>query len=223
MGNGGESRMQAIRNVALCPHCGNRAPQRLVHRQEFFTSGYHLDGRRAESDYEAAYFVAVCDTCHEVLVYLAEVHIPPDARFSEAELMWPDSGRLPLSVPEIIRSCYEEAARIKNLAPNAFAVQVRRATEALCEDRGQTAGSLHQRLQKLAATGEIPAVLAEMTDLLRLLGNVGAHASSQPVRPGHVRAIDEFFRAIVEYVYIAPGKVREFRERLRESPSGGSE
>jgi hypothetical protein len=215
-----ESRTEPIRNVAFCPHCGNRAPQRLVHRQDFRTSGYYLDGRRDQSDYEAAYFVAACETCHEVLVYLAEAHIPPDLQFSETDLMWPDPGHLPRSVPEAIRNCYEEAARIKSLAPNAFAVQIRRALEALCEDRGQSAGSLHQRLQKLAATGEIPSVLAEMTDVLRLLGNLGAHASTQPVRPGHVRAIDEFFRAVIEYVYIAPGKIREFRERLREGPPG---
>lgn len=217
-----ESKMEVMRNVAFCPHCGNRAPQRLVHRQDFLTSGYYLDGRRAE-EWQAAYFIAVCETCHEILVYLAEGDIPPDSRFSVTDLMWPDPGHLPPSVPEAIRSCYEEAARIKNLAPNAFAVQVRRALEALCEDRGHTAGPVHQRLQRLAATGEIPPVLAEMTDVLRLLGNLGAHASTQPVRPGHVRAIDEFFRAVVEYVYIAPGKIRDFRERLRESPSSGPE
>lgn len=53
-----------------------------------------------------------------------------------------------------------------------------------------------------------------MTDVLRLLGNIGAHAAGQSVKLGHVRAIDDFFRAIIEYVYVAPSKLKEFRDRL---------
>ena len=53
-----------------------------------------------------------------------------------------------------------------------------------------------------------------MSYVLRLLGNIGAHASQQPVKPGHVRVIDEFFRAIVEYVYIAPQKIKQLKDQL---------
>jgi hypothetical protein len=206
----------AVRNVAFCPHCGNVAPQQLVHSQRFWTYGYRMDGTKTEPELECAYFVASCETCHEVLVYLAEGYIPEDKHFSESDLVWPDAGFLPPSVPEKVRSCYEEAARIKNLAPNAFAVQVRRTLEAICEDRGATKGPLHKSLKDLAARGHIPPVLAEMTDVLRLLGNIGAHAAEQTVKPGHVRVIDEFLRAIVEYVYVAPSKIRKFRETLAQ-------
>lgn len=204
-----------IRNVAFCPHCGNTAPQQLVHVQRFWTHGYYPDGTETDPDLSCAYFVATCETCQEVLVYLAEGEIPEPKDFARwAGLIWPDAGFLPQSVPQRVRDCYEEAGRIKRLAPNAFAVQIRRALEAICEDRDAAKGPLHARLKQLATRGEIPPVLAEMTDVLRLLGNIGAHAADQTVKPGHVRVIEEFFRAIVEYVYVGPSKIRAFRETL---------
>ena len=206
--------MKTIRRIAFCPHCGNRAPQRLIHTQEYEEQGYSMNGSLAQVDLPCAYYVAVCETCKNVLLYHAEVHVVEDKNFHCTSLIWPDRGVLHRAVPKAIAECYAEATRIKNLAPNAFAVQIRRALEALCEDRDEKKGVLRCRLQGLASRGEIPPILAEMTDVLRLLGNIGAHATDQSVKPGHVQAIDDFFRAIIEYVYVAPSKLKEFRDRL---------
>jgi hypothetical protein len=70
-------------------------------------------------------------------------------------------------------------------------------------------------LSELARRGDLPPVLAEMTDVLRLLGNMGAHASDQPVKASQVDALDEFFRAVIEYIYIAPDRLRRFQKRLK--------
>jgi hypothetical protein len=53
-----------------------------------------------------------------------------------------------------------------------------------------------------------------MSEILRKLRNTGSHDDDEPVRPEYVEPIDEFFRAIVEYVYVAPFKVDEFTRRL---------
>ena len=204
--------METIRRVAFCPHCSNRAPQRLIHTQEYFGQGYSMDGS-VDNNIPCAYYVAVCETCNEILLYYVFIDVVEDKDFHLAELIWPDPGVLHQSVPKAIAECYVEAARIKNLAPNAFAVQIRRALEALCDDRGAKKGALQLRLQDLVSRGEIPPVLAEMTDVLRLLGNIGAHAADQSVKPGHVLVIDDFFRVIIEYVYVAPSKLKEFRDR----------
>jgi len=201
--------METIRRVAFCPHCGNRAPQRLIYTQEFLYHGYP---RSASVDIPRAYYVAVCETCNEILIYLSFVGVVEDKDFHCADLIWPDPGVLHRSVPKTIAECYIEAMRIKNLAPNAFAVQIRRALEALCDDRVAKKGALQLRLQDLVSRGEIPPVLAEMTDVLRLLGNIGAHAAYQSIKPIHVLAIDDFFRVIIEYVYVAPSKLKEFRD-----------
>jgi len=174
-----------------------------------------MQGNKTDNDLPAAYFIAECETCHEILVYLAEAHIPDEKNFIDSSLIWPDPGFLGQGVPELIKAIYREATVIKNLAPNAFAVQIRRALEALCDDRGAKKGSLFERLNGLVENNEIPPVLSEMSDVIRLIGNIGAHASQQNVKPGHVKIIDEFFRAIIEYVYVAPQKIMKLKNQLK--------
>lgn len=217
--------MEPIRRVCFCPHCGNYAPQRHIHTQLHRGKGYFLDGSLADDDLPCAYFIVACETCGQILLYHAFIDVPQDKDFHLASLVWPDPGTLDSAVPASVAQSYAEAARIKNLAPNAFAVQIRRALEALCDDRRAKRGLLQRRLEDLASKGEIPPILAEMTEVLRLLGNIGAHAADQTVKPGYVRAIDDFFRAVVQYVYVAPSWLAEFRQQPSSLQSGhnGSE
>jgi hypothetical protein len=50
--------------------------------------------------------------------------------------------------------------------------------------------------------------------MLRIIGNVGAHAGKDSVHPLLANAMDEFFRAVVEYVYVAPKRLEEFQKRM---------
>jgi hypothetical protein len=135
--------------------------------------------------------------------------------FRHSSLIWPEPAISGSSVPAAVAAIYREAAVVKRLSPNSFAVQIRRALEAVCADKGAGGRLLYDMLTELGRRGDLPPVLAEMTDVLRLLGNVGAHASDRTVRPSQVDALDEFFRAVIEYVYIAPAKLHRFREKLK--------
>ena len=211
--------MQEVRQKAFCPHCGNVAPQRLIHRQEHSESGYESEGsdpaRRTEVPWGT--FVAVCETCERILLYNNPFRGMPANHFASGELIFPESGELHKAVPEAIRAVYSEAWRIKEIAPNAFATQIRRALEAVCEDRQTARGALAVRLEQLADKGELPPNLVEVAGVIRLLGNIGAHAAERQVHPLHVQALDDFFRAVVEYVYVAPSKLRVFRETMEEA------
>ena len=197
------------RAIAFCPHCGNTAPQRQV--------GVHS---RLRGPNEAQYYTLVsCETCDRGLLYLsglpdAPAHQLINAPFSleGRELVWPQGNELHEAVPDPVRVCYNEACAVKRVAPNAFANQVRRSLEALCRDRGAQGRVLAQSLKELADRGEIPPVLAEMTDILRFLGNIGSHAAEEQVEPEYVDAIDDFFKAVVEYV--APYRVKEVKAEL---------
>lgn len=137
-----------------------------------------------------------------------------ETEFQFCELEFPKKGQLAISVPQAIRNAYAEASRIREIAPNAFAVQIRRALEALCDDRKAKGRNLGEKLKDLSGRGEIPPVLSEMTDVLRLIGNIGAHGIDQTVHQLHVFALDDFFKAIVEYVYVAPARLREFKKSM---------
>jgi hypothetical protein len=209
--------------VAFCPHCGNVAPQRLVFAHRFEDKGYAMaDTAPRDQTFPTVAYLTICETCDNVLLYGVTWNIPEDDDFTKSFLLYPAGPQLHHSVPSRVQEIYAEALRIQRIAPNAFAVQIRRALEAVCEDRKAPTGTLYKRLQHLASRGDIPPTLAEMTDLLRLLGNVGAHAGSTNIQPGYVFPLDEFFRAIVEYVYVAPSKIRDFQEHLSKVAKGSS-
>jgi hypothetical protein len=50
--------------------------------------------------------------------------------------------------------------------------------------------------------------------LIRLVGNAGAHASGIKITVPQVWAIDDFIIAIIEYLYVAPAKIEEFKKRF---------
>ena len=169
------------------------------------------------------YFVATCETCNELLLYQADIGEAEKTHFEDATLQYPKPPRLHKAVPEAIVKSYLEGARIRTTAPNAYAVMLRRALEALCDDRTIPRGNLQERLKSLADRGEIPPVLAEMTTVLRVLGNVGAHNDSQNITVPMTWGMDDFFRAIIEYVYIAPSKLSEFKKRIERHKAHGKQ
>jgi len=207
------SSKKTIRRIAYCPHCGNRAPQELIHTQKYLERVWHPDGEESKSS-AWSMFVAVCDTCNQLLLYENLGDQTDPNHFDKCELVFPRPFRFNIAVPREIAAIYEEATRIKELAPNAFAVQIRRALEALALDKGIKKGTLQVQLNELAKNGDIPPNLARASDLLRTLGNVGAHASSQSVHPLLAHAIDEFFRAVIEYVYEAPKRLADFEGQM---------
>jgi hypothetical protein len=208
------------RRISFCPHCCNQAPQRLVHKQRYLEKAWSVsDGTETEHPWST--FVAVCETCGHLLLYDNPGDQVDDKDFHVCDLEFPKSGTLHTSVPDVVRKVYEEAWRIRVIAPNAFAVQIRRAVEVICEDRKAKKGPLAVRLADLAEKGELPPTLAETSDILRILGNIGAHGIDESIHPTQAHAIDEFFRAIVEYVYIAPHRVTQFKASAKKSRKSG--
>ena len=81
----------------------------------------------------------VCETCSSVLLYDGVSH-------SETgywpELAYSETSALPKAVPETVREIYQEASIVKQNAPNAFDIMIRRSHEAICDGRSVSKGSL---------------------------------------------------------------------------------
>lgn len=200
---------------AFCPHCGNNSHHRLVYSHQFDETGPDL-----EIMFEAGFFVAVCETCNRVLLYYisgGEYSGDEFQDFESSSLIWPSEGALPEEVPASVQRCYQEAVRVKIASPPAFALLIRRALEALCEDREATPGGLQKRLQDLALKGEIPPALLEMGEVIRVLGNLSAHTPDRHLGEHDASVMDDLFRAILEYVYIAPSKLQKLRSTLQRA------
>jgi len=129
-------------------------------------------------------------------------------------LVYPVPSSLGKSVPERVRKIYNEASKVKSVSATAFAILARRVLEEICADRGVKTKNLADGLKALIANGDIPKTLAEATDLIRLVGNMGAHASDTEISQPHVWAVDGFIKAIIEYIYVAPEKIKDFKKKL---------
>jgi hypothetical protein len=68
----------------------------------------------------------------------------------------------------------------------------------------------------LAQKGEIPNRLVEMAQKLRILRNIGAHASLGELTYAETPILEALCRAILEYVYTAPNLITKVEQRIKK-------
>ena len=204
--------------VRLCPHCNNNTPHQLIVNgsvHKLFDEFEGDEGKTEKIIDEFIYLLLQCSTCGDYsLVGGFKIELPQST--SEYPVLYPNSDTLDSSVPEKLRKVYAEAAQIRLRAPNAYAGQIRRALEYLCKDQNAAGNSLYKQINSLVEMGIIPPTFAEMTTLIRLLGNLGVHATDDEVSIWDAQLIDEFFRSVIEYVYVAPSKIARLKSRLEQ-------
>jgi hypothetical protein len=207
-----------ITRSAFCPHRSNIAPQRLLYAYAFEeTRPYDPDSWQPGQGPEHKYFLARCSSCQDLLLYISTYSPCEPEDFHKVDLKYPSGVELDSAVPERVQTCYRDAMRIQHNSPSAYAILIRKALEAICDDRAIKKGILKSRLDELAARGEIPPKLVEMTQVLRTLGNAGAHETDSLISVYTTWTIADFFKAIVEYVYVAPSKLKRYKAGLNRT------
>lgn len=202
--------------IRHCGHCNNTTPHEVV----FQTSSSKLYDQFDDEKQGTVnviepflYYVVQCGTCYHIsLLGGFEIELPE--RLRDYPVLYPKSPEFSMSVPETIKRTYLEATKIRVRAPNAFAGQIRKALEFLCEDKNAAGKDLFHKLHSLVEMGILPATLAEMTNIIREIGNAGVHADKSDVSIWDAELIDEFFRSVIDYVYIAPAKIERLKHRL---------
>ena len=214
---GGLLMNKRLTKIAFCPHCGNKTTQLLLytHDCEDIITMDDEDGGHDQS-FPVTYYLTVCETCNFPILYGELLWGTDEKDFQKSSLMWPKQKELSREVPQRIREYYEEAIRIKRIAPSSFAGQIRKCLEALCDSRKIKRGQLINRLNELSDKGEIPKHFIEMADILRFFGNIGVHSSETNIHSLPVDTIDDFFTAIIEYVYGFPSRIEEIKQSYKE-------
>jgi hypothetical protein len=212
-----ESKQKQVRHIGFCPSCGNTAPQKVVATHLYSTTWYSEDDRAHRDGPDMWTAFCLCETCDAPVLY--DGIDPRELDQSWSPLVYPRVPEFGSEVPATVRKIYAQASRCKEPSPLAFAILIRKALEAICDDRGIEKGAgkkhdLYHRLNALVARGDIPPTLAKMSDVLRTIGNTAAHDAPDEVTAPMTWAIDDFFQAIIEYVYIAPAKLAKFAKRL---------
>jgi hypothetical protein len=212
--------------IILCNHCGNVTPHNLA-TTNTAQLVYEIDEDNHKYIEPFDFFLYSCGACGDASLlggFRHEIKDKPvmPVLYPTGSKLVPPSHMLASGnpVPKRIIGLYEEVWPLRHKAPNAFAVQIRRALEFVCRDKNAQGRDLATKLRDLSAKGILPMQITNMTDLLRKIGNIGAHASEEDVDIWDAELIDDFFRTIIEYVYIAPAKIERLNQRLGiKSPS----
>jgi hypothetical protein len=201
-------------HIGLCPHCGNTTPQRIAFVHTYRDVWYSSDGKPSPRDEapESEAILCICGTCKSVLLYDGLSRAETSGGWPE--LQYPKGDSLGKFAPANVAAIYREAVRVQRTSPTAFVLLIRKALEGVCDDRRAQGRTLADQLKDLGKKNELPKTLAEVSDVIRVVGNAGAHDSATQVTVPMTWAIDDFFRAVVEYVYMAPGKLKEFKKSL---------
>jgi hypothetical protein len=211
--------------VILCYHCGNRTPHEEIGSHEAQLLFEQVDEKRFLEPY--VFRTLACGTCRGLSLFGAfkleleqETKGPEHLRrlYPRGPEITPEQHTVSpaMPVPAPVRRAYTDAWPLRHLNPAAFANQVRRCLEFVCEDKGASGRTLANKLRDLATRAVFPAELAVVADLLREVGNIGSHASAREIDVWDAELIDELFCLILRYVYLGPAHLQRMRERLQK-------
>jgi hypothetical protein len=205
-----------------CGHCGNRARHEV---QWFYSHEMLYDEVPEPLTDEYSWALLTCSTCGGASLFGGfaadtEVEGPEGFRwprlYPQAGGIRPDRHTVVPSepIPANVIKAYEQAWFLRHTAPGAYANQIRRALEMICNDRLAQGRDLFQKLRSLVAEGILPPGLARIADLIREVGNIASHADEREVSRWDAELLDSLFRMLVEYVYVGPARLERLRQRL---------
>ncbi len=194
-----------------CDYCGNETPHtkrgEAIEEEELEFDGE--DGRSITINWNT--LLLQCDVCSNVSLH----YFSPDIGEEEIRQLFPVVKDLS-GVPTDVVNSYSEAKKVKNISPLAFVTLIRRSLEYVCMEKGAVGKDLNDKLKDLGKKEIIPQTLSKMSHVIRILGNIGAHADNTEIGKDEARIIDDFFIAVLEYVYIAPEKIKKVEKYLKK-------
>jgi hypothetical protein len=132
-------------------------------------------------------------------------------------IYYPSPRRLSHAVPRALRDGFAEARKCYEAkAYGATLVMVRRTLEGTCADQGSTKRTLAESLKDLQTRGKIDGLLAEWADLLRVVGNEGAHFTANKVSAQDAEDALDFAEALLDHLYVLRARFDGFQSRQQE-------
>ncbi len=172
------------------------------------------------------YTVYKCPTCNNITIVkisseninLENIKTNPNYINIVPQIVYPntkiiDNNIVPLEICKI----YEEAALLKNISPNSFAMTIRKALELLCDEQGAPRSEdIYNKLKKLSERNIFPKNIIEMGNIIRKVAKYGAHPKDEDISNSDAELLDDIFHLILEYVYITPYKVKQLQDKFEK-------
>lgn len=220
---------EIIKRNSLCPVDGFPTTQFYLQTFVCTQNGDYTDGETEPKKEVTFYYLALCYMCGSPLIYSAERNEVKED-FRKAELYYPALPKFPENVPKGVVRYYQEAWLAKQAnRPDDFALNIRKALEAACTDKGVSnrdkRGRFKDLAQRIRELKDIPDEVRGMMQDLRKECNFGGHARAKDKRidPVFCPLIDEFFNIFILVVYVKAIKLQQFQNRLQAATRQASQ
>jgi len=220
----------SLRPSGLCPRCGKQSSfENVGSLPVTYDSSYVVHpGGEHELTLIDRVSSLVCRHCSQGIVVIEEEWVgdsPAKQQKHGGTVTWrgihwwplPESN-LSTDIPKNIADVFCEASMsLFANCPRASAVMSRRTLEAITVDKGETAGTLADRLLNLTKRGILLSTLSDWVKEVRLIGNVGAHFDPiQTVTVDDAKQLLSFVRELLKYLYDLPAELK--RKRSPSTP-----
>jgi len=217
------------RPSGLCPRCGKQSSFEIAGHlpvtfdYETFIAGH--DGSRTHDQIDRVTSL-ICRHCRQGVVVVEEQWVgdKPKTKQKTGGVIsyrgihwWPlPDVKLSPDIPNDIAGAFAEAlTTLAANCPRASAVMARRTLEAITVEKGETKGTLAERLNALGVKGILHPTLSEWAREVRLVGNTGAHFDPiEQVTIEDAQQLVNFIRELLKYLYELPAELKR-----RRSPS----
>lgn len=197
-----------------CPYCKNKTLHRVLANHIYNDHVYFTyNGKKTEVT-TCDYFV-VCEGCNKPALYYTNDFLTDDFdSFEKVIMCHPNRDELNEFVPDEIKKIYSESGRILELSPSAYVTQIRKALEFICKREGAKNSTLKGKIKELVNKNILPGIISKIADKIRLIGNIGAHEIETDIKIPDAWILRDLFRAIVEYLYVIPNKIKRIEESV---------
>lgn len=210
--------------IIKCFHCGNETPMQKVGEYSWGSR----DLVESDIDFLFQYELFACPVCHRVTLretygddtmvrYLTNDQFEYD---DEKTILYPINSLESKTIPAKVKGAYEAALKTKGIDKYICLIALRRTLELVLKDKGATKWGLKDKIEEIAEKGLLPDTLKEASSLAKLLGDTAAHDKEDlDIDQYDVEAIAEFIGYIIEYLYVVPDKINDYKMRLDEKLS----
>ena len=219
----------SYRPNGLCPRCNKQSSFDVKGSLPVtYDSSYiALDNDKFEQKLIDRASILICRNCKQGVAVIEEEWVG-DYPMKQAKQggtvsyrgihWWPiPEANLSSDIPSEIAAVVAEAAgAIYANCPRASSVMSRRGLEAICVDKGESSGTLSDRLDSLKNKGILQPTLSDWAKEVRIIGNIGAHFDPiQTISLEDARQLLSFVKEILKYLYELPAELSRRRNKQR--------
>ena len=197
-----------------CNHCGNKG---LANLKGSFSN--------CEEDYDSAtgqrfficskkWLLLQCPVCGEGILALEEDYGYDSEK--DFHVLYPIKTIEMKNTPKEIKNKFEGAIKNYNIDNEICIMALRMVLELICKEKGVTGNKLYLQINELASKGVFPAELKDCSDLIRLLGNAGAHSDVGKISKWEIKDCISFVEFIIMYLYEIPLKINKLKEKYKD-------